>query len=237
VHEPEILGTGGGVHNAWDPEPDETFVVMNGKLVFAPDLAAALALHHSRAAFATMIVKWVPDNDPTAVVQVDSAMNLRGVPGYNAPRTGPARRCMYTGVSLLSAAAHAALPERGCLIRDGYARWIEDGRCVVAHADAAPFRDVGISHAHYLEANMALASGLVRWPGIASDETGIIDPSARLGAGSNSVCSVIGANAELAPATKLERCVVWPGARVEGTHQDSVFLPDGRVLAVKSSKN
>ncbi|MET0390420.1 MAG: sugar phosphate nucleotidyltransferase, partial [Polyangiales bacterium] len=41
VHEPQILGTGGGVRNAWQPRGDEIFVVMNGKYVFAPDMAAA----------------------------------------------------------------------------------------------------------------------------------------------------------------------------------------------------
>lgn len=233
VHEPEILGTGGGVHNAWQPRDSETFVVMNGKLLFAPDLAAALALHTARNAFATMVVKWVPDNDPTAVVEVDASMNVRGLPGYNAPLTGPARRCMYTGVSLLSAAAHAELPERGCLIREGYARWIEQGRPVVAHADDAVFRDVGMSHAHYLEANLALATGLVQWPGIERDARGIVDATARFGEDAQCIDSVIGAHVELAPSTALERCVVWAGARVAGSHRDSVILPDGRVIPVQ----
>jgi NDP-sugar pyrophosphorylase family protein len=235
VHEPEILGTGGGVKHAWVPEPNETFVVMNGKLLFAPDLAAAAALHTASGAFATMIVKWVAADDLTAVVEVDAGMQVRAVPGSQAAPAGPTRRCMYTGVSLLSAAAQRELPERGCLIRDGYARWIERGAHVLAYADAAEFRDVGMSHQHYLEANVALARGRVRWPGIAPvPENGLCEASASLGAGVQLQHSVVGAHATLAPGTRLTQCVVWPRAQVAGTHHDTVFLPDGRALQVST---
>lgn len=234
VHEPEILGTGGGVKNAWAPQSaDETFVVMNGKLLFAPDLAAAAALHEASDAFATMIVKWAPEEDPTAVVQVDDAMHVRGLPGVRTTPSGALRRCMYTGVSLLSAAAQRELPDRGCLIRDGYARWIERGARVLAYADPADFRDVGMSLAHYLEANVAVASGVVRWPGITPipaiglcDRSARIDPSAWIGQ------CVIGARAVVAPSARLTRCVLWPDAQAQGSHSDSIFLPDGRVIRV-----
>jgi mannose-1-phosphate guanylyltransferase len=233
VHEPKILGTGGGVRNAWVPQAGETFVVMNGKLLFAPDLAAAAQLHEARGAFATMIVKWVGEGDPTGVVEVDPDNHVRVVPGM-AAAGGEHRRCMYTGVSLLSAAAHAELPENGCLIREGYARWLQRGATVLAYAELAEFRDVGMSHAHYLEANVALASGLVRWPGIEPvPAIGLVDQTASIGAGARSHHSVIGANAALAPQTSLERCVVWPGAQVSGTHHDAVLLPDGRVIRAR----
>jgi len=233
VHELKILGTGGGVKNAWSPEADETFVVMNGKLLFAPDLAAAAALHTASDAFATMIVKWVPEGDPTAVVQVDEALNVRGLPGCHADPSVPVRRCMYTGVSLLSAAAHRELPDDGCLIRDGYARWVERGARVLAYVDPGEFRDVGMSLAHYLEANVALASGNVRWPGIEPvSGIGLCEPSAGLDPSARIEHCAIGARAVIAPDTQLTRCVVWPDARVSGTHRDAVFLPDGRVVQV-----
>jgi NDP-sugar pyrophosphorylase family protein len=233
VHEPTILGTGGGVKNAWVPRSDETFVVMNGKLLFAPDLAAAAAFHASSGAFATMIVKWVDDADPTGVVLVSRDMQVRGLPGCATAPSEPVRRCMYTGVSLLSQAAHRELPDQGCLIRDGYARWVERGARVVAFADEGAFRDVGMSHAHYLEANLAMARGLVRWPGIDPDsDRGLCDASAILGVGAKLRHSVIGARAELAPGTELERCVVWPDARVQGAHRDAVIMSDGRVVQV-----
>jgi len=233
VHEAQILGTGGGVKNAWSPEPDETFVVMNGKLVFAPDLAAAAAVHAAHDAFATMIVKWVPEGDPTAVVQVDDELFVRSLPGCSVVPSVPVRRCMYTGVSLLSAAAWRELPDNGCLIRDGYARWIERGARVLAYVEPSEFRDVGMSHAHYLEANVALASGQVRWPGVEPVAgIGLCEASASVDPGAQLEHCAVGARAQVAPGSELTRCVVWAGASASGKHSDAVFLPDGRVVRV-----
>lgn len=236
VHEPQILGTGGGIRNAWIPQGDETFVVMNGKIIFAPDLAAAFAQHTQTGAFATMIVKRVPPTDPTGVVFVDDEGQVRGLPGAEAAITAGLRSCMYTGVSLLSAAAHAQLPERGCLVRDGYATWIQRGARVFAHVDVGEFRDVGMSLWHYLEANLALVDGRdgrVRWPGIdPSPGIGLCDASARLGAGVSLSHSVVGPHARVDAGVRLERCVVWSGAEVLGSHKDAIILPDGRVVDV-----
>jgi hypothetical protein len=44
---------------------------------------------------------------------------------------------------------------------------------------------------------------------------------------------VIGAGAHVAAGAQLTRCVVWPSARVTGTHVDSVLLPDGRAIAAQ----
>jgi len=234
VHETHILGTGGGVKNAWQPRSGETFVVMNGKLVFAPDLGAALALHRTRDAFATMIVKEVGPDDATGVVAINADGEVRGLPGHPAADGGGLRRCMYTGVSLLSDAVHAQLPDDGCLIREGYARWLAAGRRVVAYVEPSHFRDVGMSHWHYLQANLALASRQERWPGV-EPEAGdrIVAASAELGAGAQLQQCVVGSNARVAAGARLTRCVVWPGATAAGVQQDAVFLPDGRVVQVK----
>ena len=234
VFEPEILGTGGGVKNAWQPRPGETFLVMNGKLVFAPDLEAAYALHTSSAAFASMIVKEVDASDPTGVVLIDAQGRVRGLPGHAAAESGGLRRCMYTGVSLLSEGVHARLPDNGCLIREGYARWLAAGENVRAFVEPSRFRDVGMSHWHYLEANLALASGAERWPEITPVSGSLIDATAQLGASVALQSCVIGAGAQIAPSAQLTRCVLWPGARAEGTHQDSVFLPGGRSVRVQA---
>lgn len=232
VYEPKILGTGGGVKNAWQPRAGETFLVMNGKYVFAPDLAAAHALHVAGGAFATMLVKQVGPDDPTGVVLVDDAGVVRGVPGHPAAVSG-LRHCLYTGVSLLSAAVHPELPDEGCLIRQGYARWLAAGARVLAHIEPGPWRDVGMSLWHYQEANLALATGGAAWPGITPLEGGLlIAEGAQLAADVALRHSVIGAGARLGPGTQLTRCVVWPGAHVSGAHRDEVLLPDGRAVPV-----
>jgi len=235
VHEPQILGTGGGIKNAWQPAPrrDETFVVMSGKYVYAPDVAAALALHEASDVLATLIVKEVPPTDPIGVVRLDSAGLLAGIPGHAAVGKVDERCFMYTGLSLLSSRAHAELPDNGCLIRDGYARWLARGGRIAAYVDTASFRDVGMSLGHYHEANLAFATGRLHWPGIeCASAQGLCNASARIEAGATLRECVVGARARIAAGVHLEGCVVWPDTDVTTSCSDAILLPNGRVTAV-----
>ena len=234
VHEPVILGTGGGVRNAWRPIDGETFIVMNGKVLFTPDIAAALRLHRESGALATMIVKAVPAGDPVGAIGVDAQGRVRLVPGVtNAPSAPKLQGMLYTGVSLLEARAHRDLPHNGCLIRDAYRHWVERGERVMAHVDSASFRDVGMSLWHYWEANMALLTGRERWPGIEPDAEGVVGASAaQIGAGADLRRVALGRGSQIAPGVSVTDSVVWPEARIDDNLADSVVLPSGQVLAV-----
>jgi mannose-1-phosphate guanylyltransferase len=232
VHEPEILGTGGGIRNAWQPIDGETFLVMNGKYVFAPDIAAALRVHLETQAIATMIVKAVATNDPLGAVEIDADGRVRRLLGVGAT-SASLRPTMYTGVSLLAARAHRDLPERGCLIRDAYRHWIDRGERVMAVVDSASFRDVGMSLWHYWEANMALLTGVERWPGIEpAADSALIAVDAMIDSGARIRASAIGARARVAADVSVERCVIWPGARVEQDLADAIVLPTGQIVRI-----
>jgi mannose-1-phosphate guanylyltransferase len=209
---------------------------MNGKLLFAPDLQAALRMHQESDAIATMIVKEVPVGDRLAAVEIDAAGRVRRLLGQpsDTGAHGPLRSTMYASVCLLAARAHRDLPQRGCLIRDAYRHWVDRGERVMAYVEQASFRDVGMSHWHYWEANMALLSGRERWPGVVPDAREVLcDERAQLGAGVVLVQSVIGAGARVAAGTQLRRCVVWPDARVDTDLEDTVVLSDGRQVAIR----
>jgi NDP-sugar pyrophosphorylase family protein len=143
---------------------------------------------------------------------------------------------LYTGVSLFDARAHRDLPERGCLIRDAYWHWLARGERVMAWVDPSHFRDVGRSHWHYWEANLALLNGQERWPGIIPGPEGaLLAPSISLGNGARVRESAVGAGAQIAPGVQVERSVIWPGARVERDLQDTILLSDGRSVPVAVS--
>jgi len=167
VHEPVILGTGGGVRNAWCPLPGEDLIVWNAKLVFAPDLARALAVHRERAAIATMVLRPMPEGSRFSAVEIDGEQRVRRIRGEPA-RDGGQRylRCMFTGVQILSSRAWGDLPEQGDIVEHSYLRWLARGETVAAVVDDSPWLDVGVSLRGYLEANLALASGRITWPGI-----------------------------------------------------------------------
>src|SRR6476469_6333247 len=56
VHEPVILGTSGAMDNARHLLEDDTFIVINGKLITDIDLNAALKEHKRRDALATLVL-------------------------------------------------------------------------------------------------------------------------------------------------------------------------------------
>ena len=233
VHEPVILGTGGGVHNAWKPIAGETFIVMNGKVLFAPDIARAVQLHRDAQALATMIVVEVPIGDPLGAVGVAADGRVRHLPGVAGDKSAELKGMLYTGVSLFEARAHRDLPENGCLIRDAYRHWIERGERVMAYVERASFRDVGMSHWHYWEANMALLSGSERWPHVTPDAFGVVQgASVQLGAEVRLHHVALGRGAQVASGVRLEACVVWPKARVERDLSNAIVLPTGETLAV-----
>jgi mannose-1-phosphate guanylyltransferase len=236
VYEPEILGTGGGVRNAWArPEPGETFLVMNGKVIFAPDLAAALRAHREQRALATMVLTHAPGTRGFGDVEIDAegwVRRLRRAPprAAGAPELRP---MFYTGVSLLSDRAFVDLPKSGCLISDAYQHWVDRGERVLGVIDPDVCRDAGMSLFHYWEANQAILTGRVRWPGITPDAEAVLrDAEVDVGQGALLARSAVGRGTQIAPGVRVKDSVIWPGSRLGSDVSRAIVLPDGRSLPV-----
>lgn len=67
-HEPELLGTAGGVRNVRDHFGDETFVVISGDALTDIDLSTLWERHHQSGAIATLALKRVADPSQLGVV-------------------------------------------------------------------------------------------------------------------------------------------------------------------------
>jgi mannose-1-phosphate guanylyltransferase len=263
AHEPELLGTGGGVRNAAAvlrgaspprlalrcssgasppgsrsalarpsiarfargarTSPDrvlrnagalgeaDTVVVMNGDILFWPDLEGALALHEKLGAIATMVVREDPRARELGAIGVDGEGRVRSLLGV--PNAPAAHDHMFTGVHVLSPRAIEELPERGCIVRTAYRRWVDGGEVVAGFADTSDWRDLGTPR-EYLRANLDLASGRLRFPSVHP-----------IG-GEN----VIGEGATIAPGVRVERSVVWPGTRVEADADGAILAGDLRIV-------
>jgi NDP-sugar pyrophosphorylase family protein len=218
VHEPRLLGTGGGLRNAFAGDsPREPVVVMNGDVQFAPDLARALEVHRRADAIATMVLVPAPRPD-LGRVEVDGGGRVRRLLGRPEVAAGPLTPQMFSGVHVLSPRAFRDLPAEGCIIRSAYRAWVDRGEVVASVLDPGPFADLGTLEA-YLEANVAIAEHLAS----------AIHPSARIGRGARIAASIIGAGAEVLPGVTLDRCVVWPGATARHDAADTIFTPRGEV--------
>src|SRR4051812_17528584 len=69
VFEPEILGTSGALDNARSLLEDDTFLVINGKLVTDIDLRVALQHHREQNALATLVLKPNPARERFSMVE------------------------------------------------------------------------------------------------------------------------------------------------------------------------
>src|SRR5262249_12826709 len=138
VHEPVILGTGGGLKNALrllDPEGrDEPFLSCNGKLIFDLDITALLAAYRAAGdVLGTMVVQRTPEAKTWGAVDV--RRDARGPHVVDILGDG---EHMFCGVHVTRPSVMARLPDgEADSIRQGYLPWIRAGGRVAAyeHAD------------------------------------------------------------------------------------------------------
>lgn len=231
LHEPVILGTGGGLKHALpllDPDNrDEPFLSLNGKLIFDLDIAALLAAYHAAGdILGMMVVRRVPDaRDWGAVcVRVDD----RGP--HVADILGDGDH-MFCGVHVARPSVMARLPDgEADSVRQGYLPWLRAGERVAAYEHTTGYFAEHSTPERYLASNMALLGGTplrhppTRLTGI--DPTARIHPDAtiiepvKIGTG-----TIVGAGVTIGPnaiigdgaivRASIANTVVWAGAVVD----------------------
>ncbi|MEZ4254458.1 MAG: sugar phosphate nucleotidyltransferase [Polyangiales bacterium] len=228
VTEPKILGTGGGLRNAWKHlRGDGPVVVMNGDILFAPNLEAAVSRHEASGAIATMVLRRDPAAHSFGAVETDDGGRVRRLLGEPAAFASASLEAfMFTGVHILSERAFADLPEDGCIIRQSYRRWVDRGEVVCGVVDDSPWSDLGTVEA-YWRANVELASGMRAHDAVtATAPRGVVHPRASVAGDASVTASVVG-QATIASGVAVERCVVWDGTTVRESVRDAVCWPGG----------
>jgi mannose-1-phosphate guanylyltransferase len=238
VHEPVLLGTGGGLKHALpllDPERrDEPFLSINGKLIFDLDVSALIRAHRAAGdVLGMMVVRRVPDaRDWGAVdVQIDG----RGPHVVDILGEG---EHMFCGTHVTRPSVMARLPDgESDSIRQGYLPWLRAGGRVAAYEHEDGYFAEHSTPERYLASNWALLGGAplrhppTRLAGI--DPTARIHPDAtitppvKVGTG-----AVIGAGVTIGPnaivgdgaivRASIASTVVWAGAVVETTPTEAV---------------
>lgn len=235
AHEASLLGTGGGVKHAAAVQAralgsalgdDDVLVAFNGDILFAPDLEAAIARHRASGAMATMIVREDPRAARLGAIELDHAHHVRRM---LAQPDGSLRATMFTGVHVLSGRALRELPDEGCIVRQGYVRWLSRGERIAAHVEDAPWRDLGTPR-EYLAAHLDLLRGTLRWPGLDAAALAV-HPDADVHVSANVQETVVGPGARVAAGASLTRCVVWPLTAVAESAADAILLGDAEVDA------
>lgn len=226
--ETTLLGTGGGLRKARArfEDPTAPVIVMNGDMLFAPDLPSACRRHLEKGAVATMILRRTPDPARFGAIGIDSdgwVTTLLGAP------TGRevTEELMFTGVHILAPEAFAAMPGSGCVIRSAYRGWVDAGAPVLGVVDDSPWADLG-TVSDYHGVNLELASGLRSWPGVVPVNGNLLE------AGAPAYCSeirnsVVGAGVHIAAGVSIDACVVWPDSVITRSTSRAVITPKHRI--------
>jgi mannose-1-phosphate guanylyltransferase len=234
IHEPAILGTGGGLKHALpllDPDGrDEPFVSVNGKLIFDVDFTAVVEAHRRAGdVLGMMVVRRVPDAKAWGAVNVKR--DERGP--YIVDILGDGEH-MFCGVHVTRPSVMARLPDgEADSIRQGYLPWLRAGERLAAYEHEHGYFAEHSTPERYLESNWALLDGtpLRNPPGPTTgiDSTAQIDPSARV-VEPVRICAgaVVAGNVTVGPYAvigegarverSIERTVVWAGATAHASN-------------------
>jgi mannose-1-phosphate guanylyltransferase len=196
--EPEILGTGGGIKNVEDFWDRESFAVINADILTDIDLRKILGHHEESGALVTLVLH---DCNPFNQVAVDSLGNITDIGKQRVPG-----RLAFTGIHVIHPEFLSLIPEGVfCDIIECYRKAIAERRAIKAYVSQHHYwRDIG-TVSSYLEANRDFAGK----PFIIGDGCRI-HPSARL-----EDWAVIGEKCLVEKNARIQRSVLWEGAKVE----------------------
>jgi mannose-1-phosphate guanylyltransferase len=127
-HEPEILGTGGGVKKAEEFFERQTFILINADTILDIDLKAVVSHHKKKKASATMVLKQVPDWREYGAVEVDYEARVRRIRGRPELKINTELKPMvFTGIHILEPEILDGIPagQKASIILDGYIPLIE----------------------------------------------------------------------------------------------------------------
>lgn len=212
-HEPELLGTGGGMRAVSDfLGGSDPSVVVAGDMLVDLDLTAAVARHRARGNRCTLLVRDDPRAESFGTLGVDEEGCVRRI-GRRLDLGGETRAGVFLGIRIVAARCWDRWPEAssfedltdwlGPQLREG----ARDLRADWIPADQSSWEPVGTAE-EYLAANLDPPPLSYRdeIPGEPQADV-VLQGSGPL---------VVGIGARIDPAASLERVVVWPGETVPG---------------------
>jgi NDP-sugar pyrophosphorylase family protein len=159
IEEPVILGTSGALDNARHLLGDDTFVVVNGKIVTDIDLTEAIRTHRQTNALATLVLRPNPMREAFSVVETRDGMvtEFAGMPCVQL--TEETASLMFTGIQILEPRIFDYIP-RGVFSHstvDVYPQAIANGERIAAHVAEGMWYELSTIQ-RYLEVTLSLLS-------------------------------------------------------------------------------
>ncbi len=190
LEQPSILGTAGALDNARDHLIDDTFLIINGKIVTDIDINAAVEAHRSSGAVATMVLKENSRRESFSEVYVESS-RVTGFGDLADPNGKGDLPLMFTGIHILEPSVFEYIP-RGVysdIVPTFYNPAIRKGEMIGAHLTNANWFELS-TIPRYLEISLKLLNG-------------------------SAERMVVGRNPRIARDARLDDSVLWDNVTIE----------------------
>jgi len=210
LEEPKILGTAGALDNARHLLRDETFLIVNGKIITDIDISRALETHRKSGAIATMILKENILRERFTIVETENNL-VTGFGNFPEPlhstlTTQTPVPLMFTGIHILEPRVFDYIP-RGVysdIVPTFYNPAIENGEKIAAHVSGGNWFELS-TIPRYLDISLAMMNG----ESVGTGENCRVSPDARV---SN---SVMWDNVIVESGAKLNRAIIADGVTIK----------------------
>ncbi len=162
---PEILGTSGALDNAKHLLGNETFLIVNGKIITDIDISRAIETHRKTGAIATMVLKSNAKRERFTIVETEDGF-VTGFGDLAKPITEDEIRdtaseiqnpLMFTGIHILEPEVFDYIPEGvySDIVPTFYDPAIRDGRRIAAHVSEGNWFELS-TIPRYLDISLAM---------------------------------------------------------------------------------
>ncbi len=171
-HEPELLGTGGGLKAAERFFEGESFLVMNGDTLIDLDLPAFLNFHCAQGGVASLVLRDDPRAAQWGAVETDldgRIFRINGRGREEGRSNSAVTLRMFAGVHILHPQLFRDEPVgKPFSIIDSYTRTLSEGSRIFGFVHAGYWSDIGTLE-RYSQAQADLEAGLIALPSHATN--------------------------------------------------------------------
>ena len=223
LEEPEILGTSGALDNTREFFENDTFLVVNGKIITDIDLGAALETHRKTNALATLVLLPNAGRERFSIVETENGRVTRfgGMPDPNA--VGPAP-LMFTGIHIMEPRIFDYIP-RGVFsdsVTHVYPKAMANGEIIAAHVASGRWRELSTLQ-RYLEISLEILKEI--------DQPYSAGANTFISASANVTEAILWDGVEVAAGASVKRCVLADKVSIPENEivENSIVVPRGLV--------
>ncbi len=232
IEEPKILGTAGALDNARHLLEDDTFLIINGKIITDIDISSALETHKKTGALATMVLKENVARERFTIVETENDQikafgdfpKSIGQHKVQSPKSKVQSPLMFTGIHIVEPRVFEYIP-RGVysdIVPTFYRPAIAKGETIAAHVTNGNWFELS-TIPRYLDISLAMLNG--QKEKVITGENCQISSSAKI---SN---SVIWDNVSIGTGAEINLSIIADGVKIkEGETYKNVAIVRAEML-------